>query len=168
MGQGSDYLRAEPFTQLCLLLTTDGLQDHVTLYRTPPDPVFYDVISRSYALVPALANPQYYVSKLTSSAITSLMTGELTGVPIIADDAFLEAYSMMEPAAVFEQDPGETELDVMFRVAQLAPEEVLAVRTAVEQLYHEMNARACRLVQGWLLEMDLVPGSIPAVSKASS
>jgi hypothetical protein len=52
----------------------------VELYRTPPDPVFYDVIYHSYGIVPALANPAYYACKLTSAVITTLMTGVALGV----------------------------------------------------------------------------------------
>lgn len=60
---------------------TDDLQEYVQLYRTPPDPVFYDVIYHSYGIVPALANPAYYTCKLTSAVITTLMTGKAGGRP---------------------------------------------------------------------------------------
>ena len=53
----------------------EDLQHYVELYKTPPDPVFYDIIYHSYGIVPALANPAYYTCKLTSAVITTLMTG---------------------------------------------------------------------------------------------
>lgn len=64
---------------LLLPLRADDLQQYVQLYRTPPDPVFYDVIYHSYGIVPALANPAYYTCKLTSAVITTLMTGAAGG-----------------------------------------------------------------------------------------
>jgi len=56
-------------------VATGDLQQYVQLYKTPPDPVFYDVIYHSCGIVPALANPAYYTCKLTSAVITTLMTG---------------------------------------------------------------------------------------------
>lgn len=53
----------------------EDLQQYIELYKTPPDPVFYDIIYHSYGIVPALANPAYYTCKLTSAVITTLMTG---------------------------------------------------------------------------------------------
>lgn len=58
-----------------LAVALDDLKQYVELHRTPPDPVFYDVIYHSYGIVPALANPAYYTCKLTSAMITTLMTG---------------------------------------------------------------------------------------------
>jgi hypothetical protein len=58
---------------------SDDLQEYVQLYKTPPDPEFYDVIYHSYGIVPALANPAYYTCKLTSAVITTLMTGRPGG-----------------------------------------------------------------------------------------
>lgn len=72
---------------------------------------------------------------------------------------------MMEPAAVFRQGPEESELDVMFKVARLVPERILAVCTAVEQLQHKMNARALGLLLVWLLDRNLAPDPNSAAGK---
>jgi len=50
------------------------------------------------------------------------------GVPIIADSKFMAAYSMIEPNAVFYQEDGKNELDVMFSVARMTPEEMWRTR----------------------------------------
>jgi hypothetical protein len=42
--------------------------------------VFYEVNYRCYGIVPALSNPAYHTSKLTSAVITSLMTGGVLSV----------------------------------------------------------------------------------------
>lgn len=63
-------------TRACRLLPpSDGMADCVALYASPPDGVFYAVVSASCAILPALANPAYFTCKLTSAVITSLMTG---------------------------------------------------------------------------------------------
>lgn len=87
------------------------------------------------------------------------------GVPIIADSKFLTAYSMMEPAAVFQQGLSESELDVMFRVVNLPPEEVGAARAAVQQLQRKMNARAAGMVISWVLASNLVPDEHSTAAK---
>jgi hypothetical protein len=50
------------------------------------------------------------------------------GVPIIADSKFMAAYSMIEPNAVFPQEDGRNELDIMFNVARMTPEEMWRTR----------------------------------------
>lgn len=50
------------------------------------------------------------------------------GVPIIADSKFMAAYSMIEPNAVFYQEDGKNELDIMFSVARMTPEEMWRTR----------------------------------------
>jgi hypothetical protein len=56
-------------------LPADDLSSYVQLHKSPSDPVFYEVNYHCYGIVPALSNPAYYTSKLTSAVITSLMTG---------------------------------------------------------------------------------------------
>jgi hypothetical protein len=89
----------------------------------------------------------------------------LPGVPVIADAAFLSAYSMMEPAAVFQQQPGESELDAMFRAAAQPAQQLWATHSAVEQLRRKMNARATGLLLQWLLDKGLVPDAASDVAK---
>jgi hypothetical protein len=65
-------------------LPADDLSSYVQLHKSPSDPVFYEVNYHCYGIVPALSNPAYYTSKLTSAVITSLMTGALLTVVIQA------------------------------------------------------------------------------------
>lgn len=135
------------------------LQQYVQLYKTPPDPVFYDVIYHSCGIVPALANPAYYTCKLTSAVITTLMTG----VPVVADRAFLDAYSMLSPDTVYEQQAGEDELAAMFRMARLPSGTVVQTRKALEQLRQQMNSRCIDILLGWLQANGLQPDPASAV-----
>lgn len=78
---------------------TAEVRDLVAVYKNPPYPLFYGVVHHSFALVPMLASPLYYRSKFSSTILTSL----ITGVPVIADQRLLDAYSMIGRSAVFFQ-----------------------------------------------------------------
>lgn len=118
------------------------------MYKNPPYPVFYDVVAHSLALVPMLASPLYYASKFSSTVYSSL----ITGVPMIADDRFLDAYTMIDRAAVYPRADGEDEVAVMFRVAAQDARETWRARRAVSDLRERLNRRAAGLLRGWLDE----------------
>jgi hypothetical protein len=82
---------------------------------------------------------------------------------VLADRAFLQAYSLLSADTVFEQHPGEDELDVMFRVARLPEDAIWRTRTALQQLREDMNGRCVRLLLGWLQDKGLQPDSGSAV-----
>lgn len=81
------------------------------------------------------------------------------GVPVLADRAFLDAYSLLSADTVFQQHPGEDELDAMFRVARLPEDAIWRTRTALQQLREDMNGRCVRLLLGWLQDKGLQPDS---------
>jgi hypothetical protein len=131
------------------------VRDLVAVYKNPPYPVFYDAVYHSYALVPMLASPLYYRSKFSSTVLTSF----ITGVPIIADAAFMGAYTMIEHDAVYYQEIGSNELDVMFNVVRMPVEEMWRTRMALDGLRTRINARAASMIAGWLRERGVpVPG----------
>jgi hypothetical protein len=78
-----------------------------------------------------------------------------TGVPIIADKAFMEAYTFMDRSAVYYQEDKATELDVMFKVVRNDPQEMWRTRKGTEDLRNKMNARARELLTKWLKEKGL-------------
>ncbi|KAF8068202.1 Ugt3a1 [Scenedesmus sp. PABB004] len=129
------------------------VRDLVAVYKNPPYPIFYDVVYHSYGLVPMLASPLYYASKFSSTVLTSF----ITGVPIIADKRFMAAYSMIERPAVYYQDDDKNELDVMFSVARMAPEEMWRTRLSLDELRRKMNTRVAGLLVGWLKDKGLAP-----------
>lgn len=72
----------------------------------------------------------------------------------------MAAYSMMEPGAVFPQEDGMTELDVMFSITKLKFDDMWRTRTGVTDMRQRMNARCKRLITGWLQNAGLtVPES---------
>jgi hypothetical protein len=88
------------------------------------------------------------------------------GVPVLADQAFLQAYSMLSPETVFQQQAGEDELQCMFRVAQLPGEAIWATRVALLALRQDMNTRCVQLLLGWLRQHGLQPDAGCAAVKA--
>jgi hypothetical protein len=124
------------------------VRDVVAVYKNPPYPVFYDVVAKSLALVPMLASPLYYESKFSSTVYSSL----ITGVPMIADDKFLSAYTMIDRGAVYHRPDGQDEVEVMFRVAKQSAGETWRARQAVSNLRARLNKRASGLLRQWLDE----------------
>lgn len=94
-------------------------------------------------LVHAMASDKYYTSKFSSTIIASLATS----TPIIANDAFLQAYSFLDRSSVHYQAAGKQEVDVMLEVMASTPEEVAAVRQRVADVRTRLNERAKGLIE---------------------
>lgn len=92
------------------------------------------------------ASPVYYESKFSSTVYSSL----ITGVPIIADDRFLNAYTMIDRGAIYYRMDGQDDVDVMFAVQRQGARETWRVRQAVIDLREKLNTRASGLLVGWL------------------
>lgn len=63
-----------------------------------------------------LASNNYLVQKMSSTVVSSLMTG----TPIIADETVLKSYTFLKPEHVHLMGQAETEMDVMQRVSAAA------------------------------------------------
>lgn len=71
-------------------------------------------VHHAHALLLILGSPAYLTSKMSSTVVSSLTAG----VPIIADEAVLKAYSFLNHDEVFLMRPGEDEVDAMMRVSR--------------------------------------------------
>lgn len=120
------------------LAVPPDLRPLVRVHYRLPFRQFYSTLHRNLGLIPALASEKYYTAKFSSTIIASLQT--LT--PLIADDAFLRAYSFFDRAAVHYQAPGEEEVDVMLRVMAAPPQQIAATRSALAALRDRLNERA--------------------------
>ena len=67
----------------------------------------------SHALLMVLGSHNYLTQKISSTVVSSLMTG----IPVVADDATLAAYTFLKKENVFYMAPGENEMSVMLRVS---------------------------------------------------
>jgi hypothetical protein len=81
----------------------------------------------------------------------------------LADQAFLQAYSLLTTNTVFAQAADEDELSAMFRASQLPADTIWRTRTALQQLQGEMNGRCVSLLLKWLTERGLQPDAESAV-----
>lgn len=117
------------------------ISDIVHFHYNLPFREFYKLIQRNLALIPALASEAYYSCKSSSTVATSLATG----TPIIASKKVMTAYSFLRPSVVFLQGPGETELDVVKRIAEMKPQEYLKTRAALTDLRASILHRSKRI-----------------------
>lgn len=85
-------------------------------------------LQHTHALLMLLGNINYLVQKMSSTVVSSLMTG----VPVIADSQVLASYTFLKPEHVFLIGPQETEMDVMQRVSVLSGSSVLSKQRAVQ------------------------------------
>ncbi|KAG2494162.1 hypothetical protein HYH03_007797 [Edaphochlamys debaryana] len=120
-----------------------ALEDRVDYYSGIPFPEYWELIDKSYALVPFHNTPQYYTMRCSSTVLASLTTC----VPLIADDQLLEAYYMFKKEHVYYQASGESEMDVMKRVMALPEKELLAKRAAVCKLRDEQLKRGAGVME---------------------
>jgi hypothetical protein len=72
-------------------------------------------IHHTHALLMLLGSNNYLLQKMSSTVVSSLMTG----TPIIADAKVLKSYTFLKPEHVHLMGPGETEMDVMQRVSSV-------------------------------------------------
>jgi hypothetical protein len=84
---------------------------------------------------------------------------------VLADRAFLDAYSLLSADTVFEQQAEEDELAAMFRVSRLPATDIWRTRTALQRLQADMNDRCVKILLGWLRAKGLQPDAASAVVK---
>jgi hypothetical protein len=84
---------------------------------------------------------------------------------VLADRAFLKAYSLLSADTVFEQHAGEDELAAMFRVSRLPAANIWRTRTALQRLQVDMNDRCVQVLLGWLRAKGRQPDAASAVIK---
>lgn len=114
-------------------------------------PQYYDQIHHTHALLMLLGSNNYLLQKMSSTVVSSLMTG----TPIIADAQVLKSYTFLKPEHVHLMGPGETEMDVMQRVLRMSSEEVFGARERVLQLAEHLNRRTLQVLQTFMpMESD--------------
>eukprot|EP00879_Flechtneria_rotunda_P003455 GHRR01003684.1.p1 GENE.GHRR01003684.1~~GHRR01003684.1.p1 ORF type:complete len:543 (+),score=179.83 GHRR01003684.1:546-2174(+) len=109
-------------------------------------PAYYEQLYRTHALLMLLGSKNYLLQKMSSTIVSSLMTG----VPIIADSKVLASYTFLNPEHVHLMAPQETEMDVMQRVLRMSPAEVFAVRQQVVELAKHLNRRTLQVLQTFM------------------
>ena len=79
---------------------------------------FYTILSQSFALLPAFASNEYFDRKASSTVPASI----IGGVPLVASEELLRAYSYLPRDAAWISQPNEGEMDVIKRVRNMKDE----------------------------------------------
>ena len=89
------------------------VKDQVFFDENLEYPDFYRVLSKAYAVLPAFATDDYLVRKASSSIPASM----IAGVPIVANEEILQAYSYVPRETVWLSTPKESEFETIARIA---------------------------------------------------
>lgn len=116
MAKGKDEKAPEVKLHLVGHGSKPKVPDNVKNYTVFDEDVsyidFYTLLSRSFALLPSFASKEYYDRKASSSVPAAL----IGGVPLVASDELLAAYSYLPREAAWLSKPDELEIDVVKRV----------------------------------------------------
>lgn len=128
----------------------EPLQANVVFDDSVDYPVFYGILSRTFALLPAFASDTYYDRKASSSVPASL----ISGTPLIATRRMLETYNYLREEDIWLQNDTESDFDVVGRVLALGPKERQAKKDKVVQrrnaIIQENKAAAARWIESAL------------------
>ncbi|KXZ46931.1 hypothetical protein GPECTOR_39g425 [Gonium pectorale] len=120
----------------------------VTMVTYAPYKQFFNYIACSHALLPLFANESYLTTKFSSTVLASLSTE----TPVLADRAFLAAYTFLDERSIYLQAEGEGLVAAMQRVQAMPAAEHAARRSALALLRDKLNAAARAFLEGLLAE----------------
>lgn len=124
------------------------LKSHVSFDEDVNYTTYYTLISQTFALLPSFASKDYYDIKASSTVPAAL----IGGAPLVANKALLEAYTYVPEAAVWKQEEGESEMDVVRRVVQMNRTEHEKKREVVRKVCGKLVERNVELIAGWMKE----------------
>ena len=115
-------------------LVPTKLKEHVVIDSNIEYLDYYAVLDHSFALLPAFATDEY-LDRKASSSIPAALIG---GVPVVATQAMLDAYTYLTKDIVWLQKHGETDMDVVGRVLQMSADERQRTKDAVQRRLTEL------------------------------
>ena len=127
-----------------------GLVSHVSFDESLDYDEYYSILSRTFALLPAFANDQY----LDRKASSTVPAGLIGGTPLVATKEIMAAYTYLPEDAVYLQEKGETEFDVIGRVLKDAGKYRIEKMQIVRDKCAELVESNSRLVGEWIKEWD--------------
>jgi hypothetical protein len=125
----------------------EKVKDNVHFDESLRYPDFYSLMSRQFAVLPAFATDHYLDRKASSSVPASI----IAGVPLVASDALLNAYTYLPREAVWLAVEGESDMDVVLRVLSDSTGFVERRRIVKETALNIM-AENRRHVRSWVSE----------------
>ncbi|KAF8250716.1 hypothetical protein K440DRAFT_653526 [Wilcoxina mikolae CBS 423.85] len=124
----------------------DMVKDHVKFDEQLDYFQFYAIISRTFALLPAFASEEYLDRKASSSVPAAL----IGGVPLVATQKVLNAYSYMDKEVVWLQGEKESDLDVVGRILKMGPKERRKKKELVRRKCATIVDQNIKTVEMWL------------------
>lgn len=112
---------------------------------------FYNILSRSSALLPAFATDEYYEMKASSSVPAAL----IAGIPLIATRRLLEAYSYLSAEVLYLQEEEESDMDVVRRILESTAAQRLDKATKVRMASDDLVRKNVELVGRWIADAEL-------------
>jgi len=122
------------------------VKDHVKFDEQLNYFQFYSIISRTFALLPAFASNEYLDRKASSSVPAAL----IGGVPLVATQAVLNAYSYIDKEVVWLQGDKESDLDVVGRILKMGPKERRKKKELVRRKCATIVNQNIKTVEIWL------------------
>lgn len=119
-------------------LIPKSIRAKVKLQRNLQYTAYYDTIQRSLALLTLFASKDYTTTKLSSTVITSL----ITGTPVLLHRNASRAYTFLDDDSAYFQEHNETTVQAMARILKAGPGTWLRVRHGLARVAALLNARA--------------------------
>lgn len=124
----------------------EHLKSHVSFDEDLDYMMFYALLSRTFTLLPSFASKDYYDIKASSTVPAAL----IAGAPLVANTELLKAYTYVPEGAVWKQEDGESEMDVVRRVVRLTRAEHERKRDAIREACGKLVQGNVELVSGWM------------------
>ncbi|KAA8909488.1 hypothetical protein FN846DRAFT_776324 [Sphaerosporella brunnea] len=122
------------------------VQAHVKFDEQLDYQTYYSIISRTFALLPAFASKEYLDRKASSSVPASL----IGGVPLVATQSIVDAYSYLDRDVVWLQGDNEKDLDVVGRILEMGPKERRKKKELVRRKCATIVDSNVKEVEGWI------------------
>ncbi|KAK9382978.1 uncharacterized protein V2V93DRAFT_363950 [Kockiozyma suomiensis] len=110
------------------------IESHVHYRRNLQFPQYFAHLSTAIGIIPAFASPAYTLHQASSSIATAV----ICGVPLIADEAIVKAYTQIPADAMWVQGQDESEIDTLARVSRMGPNVWKEKKKRILQLRDDM------------------------------
>ena len=137
----------------------DNIKSQVHFDEDLEYPAYYDLLSNSFAVLPAFASHEYLYSKASSTVAAAM----IAGVPLVASEELLERYTYVPRDSVWLTKEGEDELDTVLSVVMSDESEYLRKRDLVKAHAKHLMAENIQMVGIWVEEAlaKRGPGPVP-------
>lgn len=162
-GQPADKVKLHLIGHGPHVQVPENIRNNVAFDEDLSYPDFYRLLSKSYAVIPAFASDTYLDRKASSTVPASL----IAGVPLVASEKIIAAYSYLPREAVWLSEPDEREMETVERVvgdAKAYQDKKDKVQAAAKKLMKQNRLN----VRKWMDEDFRKSGIVPADADTGS